>query len=206
MFKRTVALLVMAGSVIAVWAQDQNRSPNIELGVSIVRSGLQRAEAGDSWYAVEIGVRTKATGSSRDRFADRVMVRLSLATESKEVDGGLEFYQAQATAVALEAGEHFFRFYLPPEIVKRDRLQGSLRFWSVDLAVEGRELPTNRDQVGPGFSNVSALENFRQKVSQNAKINAGILVPQHLTPMAVAPGVDNTPAMVRLEISAPANR
>ena len=199
MFERAAALLLMTGAFTAVLAQDVPRDLSPEVTVSNVRTGLRRAAGGDPWYVVEITVRTKATGSGRSRFADRVGVKLSVATESRDRPAGLEFYQAQSTAVALEAGESVFRFYLPPEIVRRDRLQGNLRFWSVDLSVAGKELPLNRDQVGPGFSSAEALENFRRQVDQQAKWNAGILLPQHLTPWAGTSGTDSAPTMIRVD-------
>jgi hypothetical protein len=108
------------------------------------------------------------------------------------------FYRAAVVAPALEAGTRVFRFYLPPAMVRRDRITSGARFWTVDLAVNGERVMDGGEQVSPAFSSPAAVENFRTQLAQHAPANDGILLPWHYTPW-VAVGGDADPAIIRPE-------
>ncbi|MCF3648594.1 hypothetical protein [Synoicihabitans lomoniglobus] len=163
--------------------------------IAQVRFTTVRDNSGGAWWRAEVEVRVNASGSGRARFADRVRVDLSLATEVTAAEEGFEFYRAGATAVALESGRWMYRFYLPPAIVRRDRLQGTPRFWLVDATVAGEAVPPSRQSVGPGFSNAAALQNFRSKLAQRAPSNDGVLRPEFLTLFA-NPADEEAPVML----------
>lgn len=193
-----VAFLVFAG-LRSGWAQREDGGTETNVEVLGLQSGTVRNRGGDFWYQIEVTVRIKGSGSGRNRYVSRVGISLSLATEVKEAEGGLEFYRAAVTAVALESGQHGVRFYLPPEVVSRDRLKGALSYWVIDVMADGREVPLNRNQVGAGFSFPAALANFRQRLALRAKKNTGVLLPQHLTPFRDAGGGESAPTMIRVE-------
>jgi hypothetical protein len=203
MFRRFLAVYLVLAVLGSGRAQEESRDSNTNVEIARVQSGTIRANGGDTWYQVEVTVRVKGAGSGRSRYASGVGINLSLATEVKEAEGGLEFYRAAVTAVALESGQHTVRFFIPPEVVSRDRLQTALRYWVIDLTAAERELPINRSQVGDGFSSPAALENFRQRLAVRSKQNEGVLLPQHLTPFRDTAGVDTTPTMTRAEAVQP---
>src|SRR5690606_2490624 len=99
--------------------------------------------------------------------------------------GRLEFYRAEATAVAVERGRAQFRFYLPPEIVERDRVTGDLRYYHITLSAAGVAMPPHPRQHGPGLSDPAALANFRSQVAARAAENDGVLVSQQHAPPGV---------------------
>ena len=94
-----------------------------------------------------------------------------------------------------------FRFYLPPEIVKRDQITGDLRFYLVELFVDGKALPLTKYHVPSAtLSKPEIVESFRGKVSSESGVNDGILLPQYLTPFAYV-GSPPAPSFIRLETS-----
>ena len=169
------------------------------VAVESVRFGEARDQSDEVWWEAEVNLEVAVRGSGRGRFADRVSVTLNLATEATEAEGGFEFYRARATAVAVEDGRASFRFYLPPAVVRRDRLRGPFRYWVVDLEQAGLAVPLARTQIGSGFAGPAALHSFRQKVLSEAEANDGVLVPQYLSPFAYLGGARSSPAMIRPE-------
>ncbi len=143
-----------------------------------------RDPGGAEWWEAAVELNVEAQGGGAGRFANRVRVGLDLAFQ-RPVDGRpLEFYRAAVVAPSLEAGRHVFRFYLPPAIVRRDRITGAARFWAGDLAVDGREVEPTATQVAPAFSSASAVLNFREQHSRLSPVNDGVLLPRHLSPWA----------------------
>ena len=88
-----------------------------------------------------------------------------------------------------------FRFYLPPEVVARDRITRNARFWTVDLSVSGQAVPAKIEQVSRGFSSAAAVENFTRQLNRNAAINDGVLLPRHLTPFGLL--ADRDPSVLQ---------
>jgi hypothetical protein len=131
---------------------------------------------------MEVDLTVRATGaeSRNSRFVDRVRATVSIAVEARG-RGAVElvYYQAVAEAVTLETGRAIFRFYLPPEVVRRDQLSGEPLAWVVDLAAADRVLPPARGAVSDRVRDAERLANFRQRVAENAPANDGILVPSY---------------------------
>src|SRR5690606_27225799 len=115
-----VAGFAQTGASTAATAPTPARA---QLEVTAVRFGFATPpESTARWLEIAIDVRVQPESGN---FVDRPRVMLALATKSGGGSGGervakLNFYRANATAVALERGAARFRFYLPPEIVRRD--------------------------------------------------------------------------------------
>jgi len=144
-----------------------------------------RDRTGGEWWQAKVILRVDAQGGQRGRFANQVRVQFNLATQGPGQERELSFYRAAATAPVLEAGEHAFRFYLPPALVRRDRLQPNARFWTVNLSVAGARLPLMVEGVSRDFSSRPAVDNFERQVEEFAPSNDGVMLPQHLTPWAL---------------------
>src|SRR5690606_11310905 len=110
---------------------------------------------------------------------------------------GFSFYRAEATAVSLAAGRYEYRFYLPPTIVRRDRVPDAPRHWLVDVDSGETALPRARAAIGPGFGGAVAVGNFRRLAEQNASRNDGVLRPEHRSPFAT-PRDPRVPVMLEL--------
>ncbi|HSI07497.1 MAG: hypothetical protein ACAH89_01470 [Rariglobus sp.] len=156
------------------------------------------------WFEAEVEVQAKPgpVAVANRNFVNRVKVTFNLGVISVKAPQGATlpdtFYRASAEAVAIETtGRASFRFYLPPEIVKRDQVTGPQRFYLVELSVGGQALPLTKNDVPTNFTTAAFIEGFRSKVSGEASANDGILLPQYLTPFAS--GGTNTPSFIRTE-------
>ena len=149
------------------------------------------------WYQIEVEVDVKAAPGNTSRYVNRVQASLNLGFKITAGGDRFEFYRANATAVTIEQGRANFRFYLPPEVVDRDRLSGAADYWAVDLAVAGKAVPRSAKQVSSSLPNPTALESFLSKVSSEGATNDGILIPQFQSPFAWAQGGQGAPSFLR---------
>ncbi|MBC7368084.1 MAG: hypothetical protein H7343_14930 [Undibacterium sp.] len=159
----------------------------------------------DAWFEAEVVLNVAPPPSAPGRMVNRVRVALAIGWELPAPAGGVrrvEYYRAEAECVALEAGRADVRFYLPPELVKRDQLHGSPKFWTVDLAAGGRALPATRTaSAAPLAADPAARRAFQIAATAAAPANDGLLQPQYLTPFALEyPRA--TPNFVRREAAA----
>lgn len=158
-----------------------------------------------AWYETEIEIQARpGVGADNKQFLNRVKVTLNLGIFSVKAPAGSKvpdtYYRASAEAVAIEAGgsKTVFRFYLPPEIVKRDQITGDQKFYLIELAVDGKPLPLTKYHYLSTSFKPEIIESFRSKVSGEAGANDGILLPQYLTPFAFS-GSPPAPSFIRVE-------
>jgi hypothetical protein len=171
-----------------------------EVEVSGVKFGnIRQPNSQMMWYEGVIELTTKLPADG-GKFTDRVKVTLNLCTEVATGKKQMSFYRASAELVALENGKAEVRFYLPPEVTKRDMLRGDLsaKYYFVELSVGGKALPTVKSDVSASLPSPTALESFRSKISSEAAANDGILLPQYLTIFAFDSSRPS-PSFVRLE-------
>lgn len=152
-----------------------------------------------TWLETDITLNVRPVQGTPSQMVSRVRVTLILGFELPAPSGGerrLEHYRADAECVALEPGRANVRFYLPPEIVKRDQLHGDPKYWGIELAVAGRSLPASRAAYVGALANADQRRNFQSKAGAAAAPNDGILQPQYLTPF-VNEYARTTPSFVR---------
>jgi hypothetical protein len=142
----------------------------------------------DNWFEAEIEVTAKPGGRAvSGQFVDRVRVTLSLGVEASDEKGTkkMTFYRSSVEAITLEGGgKSTFRFYLPPEVVSRDKLRPDVKYYVVELEAGGQAQPAGRANASTDFKSAESVKNFLSKVSAEAGPNEGILMPQHLSPFA----------------------
>jgi hypothetical protein len=170
--------------------------------VSVVRFGSARPPVGatEPWFEAEV-VLAVAVPPDSSRAISRVGVALTLGWELPATPNGArrtDYYRAEAECVALETGRASVRFYLPPELVKRDQLRGTPRLWSVDFSVSGRPVPSTKASQAAALVDSAARRAFQGAAAVAAPANAGLLLPQYLTPFA-AEYPRATPSFVRRE-------
>lgn len=195
-------LCVVAVALSAVApAIGQTATPPV-IEVANVKFNSPRGSSG-AWYEAEIELQPKGGSAVENRnFINRVKVTFSLGITSVKAPSGAvvpdTFYRASAEAVAIEAsgGKTVFRFYLPPEIVKRDQITGDQKFWLVEVFVDGKALPLTKKNTD--ITRAEVVESFRSKVSSESGANDGIMLPQYLTPFANA-GSPPPPSFIRNE-------
>ncbi len=157
--------------------------------VSVREVRVAQLRPGAPWLEVDVRLAV-APGRSGARHADRVRVVLRLAYETASVAGERAWrgFQAEAEAVSLAVGSASVRFYLPPEVVERDRVRAeNLHHW-VELVQEGATQPTSQAAVSTLLRTDEARARFVGRLGDEFARNSGILVPQHLSPFAGDPG------------------
>ena len=75
----------------------------------------------------------------------------------------LDYYRSEVECVALEPGRADVRFYLPPEIVKRDSLHGDPKYWGVEVTVEGKPLLASRAAYSSLLAGAEQRKNFQKR-------------------------------------------
>jgi hypothetical protein len=172
--------------------------------VTTVKFANLRAPTGanGSWLEAEIAVNVRPAPGSPAQMTSRVRVALLIAFELPAAAAGgerrLEYYRADAECVALEPGRANLRFYLPPELVKRDQLHGDPRYWGAEVTVAGRPIPPGRAAYAAALATPEQRTNFQARGAPAAAGNDGLLLPQYLTPFAHE-YARATPSFVRRE-------
>ena len=143
--------------------------------------------ANGTWLEADIALGVRSAPGSPGAMVGRVRVALTVGFELPGQAGGerhIEHYRAEAECVALEAGRADVRFYLPPELVKRDQLHGDPKYWGVELIVGGRPQPAGRAAYAASLPAPEQRKNFQAHAGTAAAPNDGLLQPQYLTAFA----------------------
>jgi hypothetical protein len=184
-----------------LWSGALATARSQEVEVITVKFTNVRAPTGSTgtWLETDITLNAKPVTGNPSQMVSRVRVALLLGFELPALAGGerrLEHYRADAECVALEPGRANVRFYLPPELVKRDQLHGDPKYWGIELAVAGRALAAARAAYAAPLATVDQRKNFQTRAGAAAAANDGILQPQFLTPF-VGEYPRATPSFVR---------
>lgn len=159
-----------------------------QLEVASVKFGSARSEGGaDYWMESVIELDVKPGGKAvSGEFLNRVRVTLSLGLQLG--GGGAEkvysFYKSSAEMISVEGGKAFVRFYLPPEVVKRDKLRGDPEYFLVELEIGGQPQKITLNNTSKKINSADVLGFFKGKIGSEAVTNDGVLMPQYLTPFA----------------------
>ena len=138
-----------------------------------------------NWLEADVALNVRPHPGATGQMVSRVRVSLIVGFELAAPAGGerrLEHYRAEAECVALEAGRADVRFYLPPELVKRDQLHGDPKYFGVEVAVGGKTVPAARAAYSATLASAEQRKNFQTRAASLATPNDGILLPQFLTP------------------------
>ena len=176
-----------------------------EVEVAAVRFALARPASNPSvpWLEATVGLNVVPPPDAPGRMVSRVRVQLSVGVESPALTSSTartEYYRAEVECLALPSGRSEVRFYFPPELVKRDQLQGAPRNWAVELAVAGRTVLPARAASSTALVEPVARRAFLVAALAGAPANDGCLLPQYFTPFALE-YPRNTVTFVRREAS-----
>lgn len=167
----------------------------------------------EPWLEIAITIATGAPDRLADpatRHFNKVQVQLSLATEAASVPDPkpVRYYRAQCTAASLEArAKKVFYFYLPPEIVKRDRLKRDPLGALVEIAINGQTLPWRKENVAGAITDAARLKSFLARCDSESTVNDGVLLPIFQTPFFSSDypeKTDNGPSYMRAPEIVPA--
>lgn len=181
----TILSRSLVAFVFVVLALTRLSADSVE--VRDLKYSLIKYKSSDAWYEVVIELeafRDSEDDSRRHRdYLDDVKVDLILGFEvDKEMRAlPFEFFRASVELVSLEVGTGNIRFYLPPEVVNRDRLRGEPHSYIIRISRKGEQI---HQSVSSSLSKESVLQNFEARVSEFVSVNDGILAPQQDTPFA----------------------
>lgn len=181
----TILSRSLVAFVFVVLALTRLSADSVE--VRDLKYSLIKYKSSDAWYEVVIELeafRDSEDDSRRHRdYLDDVKVDLILGFEvDKEMRAlPFEFFRASVELVSLEVGTGNIRFYLPPEVVNRDRLRGEPHSYIIRISRKGEQI---HQSVSSSLSKESVLQNFEARVSEFVSENDGILAPQQDTPFA----------------------
>ncbi len=183
---------------VAAQSPDNAVGPLVKVR-DVTFASLQPAGGGNSWLETTVELQVRGVGGvdgKNPRYVDRLKVALSLGTESRFSEGGFRFFRSEAEAVTVKNGKVQFRFYLPSEIVDRDRMSGGASAYMVQIYLEGKLLPLAAENISSMLRNGKALQSFKDRVARDAIRNEGILVPQYESPFLLEYS-GSTPSFVR---------
>jgi len=196
---RLAAFFLAAAIVDASSAQDVEvttvRYGNVRVPASLSSTG----GAVGNWFEADVQLNVRPPPGSRGQMVSSVRVSVLLGFELPAPVGGerrIEHFRAEAECVALETGRVNVRFYLPPEIVKRDQLHGDPKYWGVEITAGGRALAASKSAYAATLPGAEQRKNFQARGGAAAAANDGILLPQFLTPFANE-NPRSTPSFVR---------
>ncbi len=162
-----------------------NRDPVVVRGLEFRHATV--AGGADPWLQIRVllhGGPNRDPEARHPRFNEAVRVQLSLATRAgRATDSEPDFYRSAVDLVAVEDRRTIaVPFFLPPEIVKRDRLTATPFAALVEIEVGGRPLPFRREHAAGALTDRDRLVRFRKHVDQKAAGTDGLLLPIYHTP------------------------
>ncbi len=141
----------------------------------------------NNWYEIAIeleGGRVPGVDTMKPRFLNNVRVRLSLCYEVNSITGNdYQYFQSTVKIISLEKrNKKVSYFYLPPEIIQRDRLDLNPFAYLVEIDIEGIPLALGVKNISSVLCDSSRLFNFKARIASEAAKNAGVLQPIYHTP------------------------
>lgn len=198
LYRLFLGLLFFSLSTGFLTAQEAGR----QVEVNLVRfQSVRPPVGGDNWTEAEIRLNVLGPvdpAAVNPRYVDKVRIVLNLSFEVTGATGEtiLRFYRSEVEMPTLERGSHTVRFYLPPEVVRRDRLRTRPQAFLAEVFVDGRQQDTSRQSMDPLLYTETVRQSFRLRISRDAPDNDGILLPIYLTPFANQYTRD-TPSFIR---------
>lgn len=200
---RVLPLLALFSGFVSIFplqvsGQEAGLAPEVE--VASVKFSPARF-TGDVWLEADLELDVKPGGKQvSGEYVDRVRVTLTMGCDATDTKGAkrLDFYRSSAELVTLEGGKANVRFYLPPEVVKRDKLRTPIDYYAVELEAGGVAQAPVKNSSSSKFTSADSVKNFLTKATSEAGANDGLLMPQYLTPFSDDPQ-RRTPTFFRRE-------
>jgi len=154
----------------------------------------------DNWLEMTVEIDTQPASNTTGRVTGRVRATAMLGYKHPAPGNTRQWqsFRANAELVGLVSGRTYVRFYLPPEIVRRDAIAGAPAYWDVTVTGESLGQETIIGRRSPGLEDAEVYRGFQDRIASEGTANDGVLQPQYLTPFRdVYPRA--TPTFVRRE-------
>ena len=136
--------------------------------------------------------------AANKQWVDKIKVTITQIFKPLSAKDATEFsyYRSSATVLTMEIGSpRSVYFYLPGDIVKRDRLKMQPDYYYVQLEVAGTEVPlySEAGRLNPDMLNAvhkmfvskKDFDGARDQADRGVGANAGMLRPQYMVPYAI---------------------
>lgn len=155
----------------------------------------------DDWLMSEVEITTGRNilpKAVSEKFVENVGVRLYLGFENTNINGGVDFYYSEATAIILERGDkNTVRFYIPGKVIDMYRYNKP-QYYYAEITVNQMPLSPRSRAFSPRFQSEDSLKNFVKKAKVGSVKNIGRLIPSYLTPVNIAGSYSDAPAYLRI--------
>jgi len=180
-------LLSLSITIVLFFIPSISYSEDAPIKVNRVKFGRENVLGLIDWYEIAIeleGRRIPGMDTLNPRFLNNVGVRLNLCYKVNAISGKeFQYFQSTVKIISLEKGnKRISYFYLPPEIIQRDRIGLNPFAYLVEIEMEGTPLSLGEKNISPTLSDPSRLFNFKARVASEAAKNAGVLQPIYHTP------------------------
>lgn len=155
----------------------------------------------DDWLMSEVQISTGLNtihGATSKRFVENVGLRLYLGFKNANLEGVIDYYYSEVTALILERGdENTVRFYIPGKIMEMKRYNKP-QYYYAEIVVNQTPLQPRSRAFSSVFQSQDSLKNFVKKAKAGSFKNLGRLMPSYLTPLSVVGTDPNAPAYLRI--------
>jgi hypothetical protein len=148
---------------------------------------------------VEIATgRNTLSNAVSERYIENVGVRLHLGFENDRLDGGVDFYYSEVTALILERGDkNTIRFFIPGKEMEMNRYNKPLYYY-VEILVNGQPISPKSRAFSSRLQSEESLKNFVRKAKVGSVKNLGRLIPSYLAPRDIVGSDSGAPAYLRM--------
>ncbi len=205
MHPRIASLFILAFLIIGGSASQLNAQAD-RVTVKNVKFGSKERPWGD--YMVEIDV--EAMGNPKNdpsvinpKYVDNIEVKLLVGYPHPNPADGKDsfiFHEASVVIATMEVKKsRKIAFWIPYDIAQRDNLSKEPKYWVIDLAVNGTDIPVTEQNIGNRASrtlNPQSLASMRNMAGSPTK---GIMLPGYLSGNGYRESGQNRPPFVRIE-------
>jgi len=155
----------------------------------------------DDWVQMKIELSCEENpqpDARNPRFVEKIKVKVYLGYVRDIETRTFDYYTSEVEIVIMEQGDDKnVYFYLPGPIVERDRLKTDPDFYYVEISVDGKPLPPQKDAISSSIADLEILKTFKSKADSGSAGNDHILMPIYMVTGVDLGRVSDLPVFLR---------
>jgi hypothetical protein len=165
--------------------------------------GVKNRVLRNGWLQSSISLATNANTDPKavnPNFVEDITVTLYLGFKNEKVSGGIDFYTASVSILALEKGDkNTVSFYIPNKIMEMNRYS-SPTYYFAEVLLGNRAQQYNQNAFSRNFNSKESLNSFKNKAKTGSLRNKGRLMPSYFAPISFQSSTEEvTPIYLRTE-------
>lgn len=166
--------------------------------------GVDFNSLSDDWIQMQIELTCGENPSPDARdpdFVENIKVKVYLGYTRDLATSTFDYYTSEVEIVIMEKGDdNNVYFYLPGPIVDRDNLKTDPDFYYVEVSVDGKPLPPQKNAISGSIANLEILETFKSEADSGSVKNDDLLMPIYLVSGVNLGRVTNLPVFLRRDV------